>query len=51
MEIDSISSESSKWWRWPLLPFAAFIGAILGAFLLTLFQWFGMKMQGGYSED
>ncbi|QSX34480.1 hypothetical protein JYB87_04310 [Shewanella avicenniae] len=43
--------QSSRWWLWPLLPFAAFIGAGIGAFLLTLFQWFGLKMQGGFSED
>jgi hypothetical protein len=41
----------AQWWRWPLLPFAVFAGAFVGALLLTLLQWFGMKLQGGYSED
>ena len=51
MEIGSSPKVKSEWWRWPLLPFAAVIGAALGAVLLTLFQWFGMKIQGGFSED
>jgi hypothetical protein len=44
-------SQPSEWWRWPLLPFAAVLGAVLGAMLFGMVQWFGMKMQGGYSED
>ena len=51
MESSLRSDTSSQWWRWPLLPFAAIIGGTLGAFLLVLLQWFGMKMQGGFSED
>lgn len=43
--------DEAQWWRWPLLPFAAILGGMLGAFLLTLLGWFGMKMQGGFSED
>ncbi|WP_237067153.1 hypothetical protein [Microbulbifer guangxiensis] len=46
-----VQPSSSRWWIWPLLPFAAFIGATIGAFLLTLMQWFGLKMQGGFQED
>lgn len=47
------SSEAAvqQWWRWPLLPFAAIGGAALGAVLLGLMQWFGLKLQGGFSED
>ena len=41
----------SLWWRWPLLPFAALLGGSLGAILLTLLQWFGMKLEGGYNEN
>lgn len=44
-------SLASQWWRWPLLPFASFLGGAIGASLLTLFMWFGMKMSGGYTED
>jgi len=51
MNLDDSSDEPSGWWRWPLLPFAAIIGAMIGAALLTLLQWFGMKMQGGFSTD
>lgn len=51
MDNDPTSTGHSGWWRWPLMPFASFIGATLGAILFTLFQWFGMKLSGGYSED
>jgi uncharacterized membrane protein YvlD (DUF360 family) len=39
------------WWRWPLLPFAAVAGALVGSVLASLLMWFGMKLQGGYTED
>ena len=45
------SNIKSQWWRWPLMPFASFIGASIGAVLFTALQWFGMKLYGGYSED
>ncbi|ADO00843.1 hypothetical protein Gbem_4143 [Citrifermentans bemidjiense Bem] len=51
MENGSELSRSSQWWRWPILPLAAVLGALVGAFLLTLLQWIGMKMQGGFRED
>jgi len=51
MNYEKPQSISSNWWIWPLLPFAVVIGASIGAFLLTLIQWLGMKMQGGFSED
>ncbi len=46
-----IKNQSQQWWRWVLMPFAAVGGALIGAILFTLVQWFGMKLQGGYSED
>jgi hypothetical protein len=33
------------------MPFAAFIGSFFGASLFSLLQWFGLKYQGGFSED
>jgi hypothetical protein len=42
---------TQDWWRWPLLPFAAVAGALAGSIVATLFMWFGMKFQGGFSED
>lgn len=51
MSYGSDISNSSGWWRWALLPFASFLGAMAGTFLIGLFQWFGMKMQGGFSTD
>jgi hypothetical protein len=50
---DGLGSPSSagEWWRWPLVLPAAFIGGAIGATILTLIQWFGMRMQGGYRED
>ena len=48
---NNIGSNTSTWWRWPLIPFACVIGSILGATIMGLIQWFGMKMSGGYSED
>ncbi|MHB1076878.1 hypothetical protein [Thiobacillus sp.] len=41
----------NQWWRWALMPFASIAGAVTGAVLLSSFMWFGMKMQGGFSED
>lgn len=43
--------EANQWWRWPLMPFAAVLGGALGAMLFGLVQWFGMKLQGGFSES
>lgn len=33
------------------MPIAAFGGGALGAYALSMIQWFGMKFHGGYSED
>jgi hypothetical protein len=44
-------SVAQDWWRWPLLPFAAIAGALAGSIIAILFLWFGMKLQGGFSED
>ena len=41
----------SGWWRWPLLPLAATIGATLAAVALTLLQWFAMGLGGTYPTD
>ncbi len=49
--LNSDSNSSSAWWRWPLIPFACVLGSILGATLMGLFQWFSMKMAGGYNQD
>jgi hypothetical protein len=45
------AESASQWWRWPLVPFAAFIGGMGAALLLGIFLWFGMKLNGGYTED
>ncbi|MBB1471822.1 hypothetical protein H5368_02130 [Luteimonas sp. MC1782] len=42
---------ANGWWRWPLLPFAAFIGAFLGSMLFYAFQWFSMRFTGYYTEE
>ncbi len=51
MPAQSESSVASEWWRWPLVPIAAFVGGALGSFLFGLIQWLGMKVQGGFTED
>jgi hypothetical protein len=45
------SRAASQWWRWPLMPFAAFFGSLIGSYLFSLVSWFGAKFRGGYSED
>ena len=44
-------TEESKWWLWPLMPFAAVLGATLGTMILGLIMWLGMKFRGDFSED
>lgn len=39
------------WWRWPLLPVAAILGAILGSGLWLVIQWLLLKFYGGAAED
>lgn len=51
MENPSLKNQLSGWLRWLLMPFAAFIGGSVGAFLLAFLQWVGLKMHGGFSED
>lgn len=51
MSDGQVENIKNQWWRWPLLPFASFVGATLGATLFTAIQWLGMKMTGGFSED
>ncbi len=48
---ESSISQSSTWWRWLVLPFACVVGSLIGAMLVGLFQWFFMKILGGFSED
>ena len=48
---DTPKGPAQDWWRWPLLPFAAVAGALAGSIIAVLFLWFGMKLQGGFSED
>ena len=33
------------------MPIAAIAGGVVGSALFALIQWFGLKMQGGFSED
>jgi hypothetical protein len=47
----NIGASENQWWRWPLVPIAAIGGSVLGSALFGLIQWFGMKLQGGFSED
>ena len=50
-QVNSTTALSTGWWRWPLVPFAAVLGALVGSALFFLFQWGAMKMQGGFRED
>jgi|SRR5690554_555586 len=45
------AAEESKWWLWPLMPFAAVLGATLGTMILGLIMWLGMKFRGDFSEE
>jgi hypothetical protein len=47
----TVAAKGSDWWRWIALPFAAILGSILGSAAFMVVQWFGMKMEGGYTED
>lgn len=42
---------SKGWWRWPLMPVAAIIGAALGTIVVSILQWIGMKLSGVYHES
>jgi len=43
--------ERYQWWRWPFVVILPPVVALVAAFIFHWVQWFGMKMQGGYSED
>lgn len=45
------TGEDSKWWLWPLMPFAAVVGATLGTMVVGLVLWAGMKFRGDFSES
>ena len=47
----NLDAKSNQWWRWPLVPIASIVGAGLGSTLFVLFQWFSMKLMGGFSDD
>ncbi len=47
----SPTQRAVTWWRWPLIPFVGVVAGTLGAIAFGLFQWIGMKLAGGYSED
>lgn len=47
----SEKTPNSQWWRWPLIPIAALIGAPLGGAVIAILQWLSMKMMGGFYED
>ena len=51
MTTSSPEKASIQWWRWLLMPIAAIAGGVIGSTLFGLIQWFGMKLQGGFSED
>jgi hypothetical protein len=51
MNTSTTQTRKGDWWRWPLMPFAAVAGALIGSILFGLVQWFGMKLQGGFTED
>lgn len=43
--------ERYQWWRWPFVAILPPVVSLGAAFLFYWVQRFGMKMQGGYSED
>jgi len=43
--------ERYQWWRWPFVVILPPVVALVASFVFHWVQWFGMKMQGGYSED
>jgi hypothetical protein len=49
----STDSDQTKhhWLRWIALPFAAFLGAPAGAFLVTMLWWLPQKFLGGWNEE
>lgn len=51
MQEQGQASAFEGWWRWPLVPLAAPLGATAGAVAFVLLQWLGMKLHGGMSED
>lgn len=39
------------WWRWPLVPLAAVLGALAGSLALFFVLWLSMKMRGDFNEN
>jgi hypothetical protein len=40
----------TQWWRWPLIPIAAVLGAFAAALLMAGFQWLSIKFMGGGTD-
>lgn len=51
MENNTGSTGKSDWWRWVALPFAAILGAMLCAFIISILQAASMFLFGGFSTD
>ncbi|ERS89320.1 hypothetical protein Q667_12565 [Marinobacter sp. C1S70] len=51
MSQSEIRNGRYQWWRWPFVVILPPVVALAAAFIFHWIQWFGMKMQGGYSED
>jgi hypothetical protein len=47
---ESKSKAQAQWWRWPLIPIAAALGAIAAALLMAGFQWLSLKFMGGGTD-
>ena len=47
---DSVSYVAG-WWRWPLIPFAAMAGSIIGSTLIGMIGWAGAKKYAGFTQD
>lgn len=47
---ESESSAPAQWWRWPLIPIAAALGACAAALLMAGFQWLSIKFMGGGTD-
>lgn len=44
-------SNAYQWWRWPLVPVAAILGAMAGGFFIAVMQWVALKTTGAaYGE-
>jgi len=51
MEKETGHTGEAEWWRWIALPFAAILGAMLCAFIISMLQVASMFLFGGFSTD